>query len=106
VDHCKETKDDARLEAALPVVTRIAILIQDSYNTLFGDPDFLPSSAELDVDEQIERDNKELVMAELLKLAVNLDYSDEIGRRGMFQLVRESFPTSTFLSTQPLQEIC
>lgn len=29
------------------------------------------------------------IVGELLKLAVNLDYADEIGRRKMFQLASE-----------------
>lgn len=37
-------------------------------------------------DEKLAR---EIVISELLKLAVHLDYSDEIGRRKTFQLVRE-----------------
>jgi len=32
--------------------------------------------------------SQEFMLTELLKLAVNLDYADEIGRRKMFQLVR------------------
>lgn len=34
------------------------------------------------------RADREFVISELLKLAVNLDYADEIGRRKMFGLVR------------------
>ena len=36
-----------------------------------------------------ERLDKEFVIGEMLKLVVNLDYADEIGRRKMFSLVRE-----------------
>ena len=32
--------------------------------------------------------SQEFILTELLKLVVNLDYADEIGRRKMFQLVR------------------
>ena len=31
-----------------------------------------------------------LILRELLKLAVNLDYADELGRRNMFHLVSKS----------------
>jgi condensin complex subunit 3 len=37
VGHCIETKDEARLEAALPVVTVLAFHIQLGDNTLLGD---------------------------------------------------------------------
>ena len=48
-----------------------------------------------DDDEERARREEELmdgefVIGELLRLAVNLDYADEIGRRKMFQLVRKS----------------
>ena len=50
-------------------------------------------ASNIDEAERIRREDiifdKEFVIAELLKLAVHLDYSDEIGRRKMFQLVRE-----------------
>jgi len=36
-----------------------------------------------------ERLDKEFVIGEMLKLAVNLDYADKIGCRKMFSLVRE-----------------
>lgn len=96
VDHCKATKDEVRLEAALPVVTALAFRIQDAYNKLLEGNDIDAeerllgsiSEAELTRREE-ERHDKEFVISELLKLAVNLDYTDEIGRRKMFQLVRE-----------------
>lgn len=83
-------QDNARLEASLPVVTALAFRIQHYYNSLL---DLARQLEEEDGGDDEERDEKradgELVVAQLLKLAVNLDYSDEIGRRKMFQLVRE-----------------
>lgn len=38
-----------------------------------------------------ERMDGESIIGEMLRLAVGLDYADEIGRRRMFQLVRECF---------------
>lgn len=97
VDHCIATKEEARLEAALPVVTALAFRIQSSYNDLLED---LQTEEEdrlllddLDEEEKARREDerlaKEFIIGEMLKLAVNLDYADEIGRRKMFQLVRE-----------------
>jgi condensin complex subunit 3 len=70
----------------LPVVTAMAFKLQEEYNLLeehtppeeFDSEDALP----------IEYVEKSFVVAELCKMAVNLDYSDEIGRRKMFQLAR------------------
>ncbi|KJA27084.1 hypothetical protein HYPSUDRAFT_131697 [Hypholoma sublateritium FD-334 SS-4] len=96
VDYCKSAKEEARLECALPVVTAIAFQIQDAYNHFV---DFLVKfdalHASEDVDEkelnklEEEKHLREFILAELLKLATNLDYSDEIGRRKTFQLVRD-----------------
>ncbi|KAJ3515967.1 hypothetical protein NLJ89_g1427 [Agrocybe chaxingu] len=92
VEHCKNSKDNVRLEAMLPVVTSVAFRIQESYN-LHVEQEFLLSNPDVDETErnnlEDEKMARELVMSELLKLAVNLDYSDETGRRKMFQLVRD-----------------
>ncbi|WWD20683.1 hypothetical protein CI109_105159 [Kwoniella shandongensis] len=79
VDHCISVKDEARLEDVLPVVTSLAFRIQDEYNNLVG-------AINDDAEDAAER---AFIVGELLKLAVNLDYADEIGRRKMFQLARE-----------------
>jgi hypothetical protein len=87
------TQDDARLESALPVVTALAFRIQHEYNALMA---LVSASAERenedeeDEDAEMELGDKEFVISELLKLAVNLDYADETGRRKMFALIRRS----------------
>lgn len=66
----------------------MAFKLQEEYNLLeehtppeeFDAEDALP----------VEYVEKSFVVAELCKMAVNLDYSDEIGRRKMFQLARRS----------------
>jgi condensin complex subunit 3 len=93
VDHCIATKEDARLESALPVVTALAFKIQAAYNKLLEDIQVADERSVLggeSVDStEDDRMDKEFVIGEMLKLAVNLDYADEIGRRKMFQLVRK-----------------
>jgi condensin complex subunit 3 len=96
VDHCRATKDDARLDAALPVVTALAFRIQEAYNNLLEDMQNEEEERvirDLTEEERITLEDKqmdkEFVIGEMLKLAVNLDYTDEIGRRKMFSLVRE-----------------
>ncbi len=102
------------LEETLPVVTALAFRIQEAYNSLVDrvrDLEerrvFLGSEGELRtvnsynfaqtckdlVKEEDEKADREFIIAEMLKLAVNLDYSDEIGRRKMFQLMRRSNST-------------
>ncbi len=84
VDHCVSTKENARLEKVLPVVTAHAFRIQDAYNALL---DSLAAAEEAGGDEEVA-DDREFVLAELLRLALNLDYADEIGRRRLEQFVR------------------
>ena len=99
VEHCIATNDQAKLEVSLPVVTLLAFRIQSVYNKYQEDLDAVSQERafraldanERDVDERLDDLllNAEFVIAEMLKLAVNLDYADEIGRRKMFQLVRD-----------------
>lgn len=100
VDHCVAQKDDGRLENVLPVVTSLAFRIQAAYNHLLErireheDGRLLREGMEEEDEERAQREEElmdgEFVIGELLRLAVNLDYADEIGRRKMFQLVRKS----------------
>lgn len=102
VEHCIATNDQTKLEVSLPVVTHLAFCIQSVYNKYQEDLDAVAQERALrafDANEQSDRDvderlddlllDAEFVIAEMLKLAVNLDYADEIGRRKMFQLVRD-----------------
>lgn len=93
VEHCVVIKDTEKLDSSLPVVTSLAYRIQAAYNAYQEDLDVAeqdrvicgrPTEAEEDA-----RIDKEFVIGEMLKVAVNLDYADEIGRRKMFQLVRD-----------------
>lgn len=96
VDQCVAAKNEARLEAALSVVTAMAFRIQGRYNDLMAliqdemneEPTRLEDREEERIRREEERMSQEFILTELLKLAVNLDYADEIGRRKMFQLVR------------------
>ncbi|PCH39141.1 hypothetical protein WOLCODRAFT_110578 [Wolfiporia cocos MD-104 SS10] len=96
VEHCIAVKDSARLEATLPVVTALAFRIQSAYNDLLrhmqdDDDDrlFRDDDDDARAHKEEQRLDREFVIGEMLKLAVNLDYADEIGRRKMFQLVRD-----------------
>ena len=83
VDHCVSTKENNRLEKVLPVVTAHAFRIQEAYNTLL---DVLDGAETGGDDEAV--DEHEFILAELLRIASNLDYADEIGRRRLEQFVR------------------
>lgn len=94
VDHCLHHKDEARLERVLPVVTTLALKLQEELDDLVTmvPEDVLQPGGVL-VGNLEDMDNlpdgyisKAFIVAELCKLAVGLDYADEIGRRKMFQL--------------------
>lgn len=98
VDHCSFNKEEVRLENTLPVVTAFAFRIQEAFNDYLCDLQNESEESVLRVmseEERIKRGEKRLeslvIIGEMLKLALNLDYADEIGRRKMFQLIRELF---------------
>ncbi|KAJ7064682.1 nuclear condensing complex subunit [Mycena amicta] len=98
LEHCLDGSREDRLEAAsLPVVTAFAFSMQDAYNQLLAvledaevaralageDPD-----AEMDDDTEEELAKREVIIGELLRMAVKLDYGDEIGRRKVYTVTR------------------
>jgi condensin complex subunit 3 len=100
VEHCIETKNEARLEAAsLPVVTAFAFYLQDAYNALLDSLQEVENARLLNAeddedDEEVEcREEdlakREIILAELLRMALKLDYMDEIGRRKVFSVIRK-----------------
>lgn len=97
VEHCRSTKNDARLETTLPDVIVIAFQIQSAYNMLSGNGNIEMA----DVSDDDEHDSLEdaktsqaVIISELLKLAVHLDYSDESGRQNTLQLIRKYFDST------------
>ncbi|KAI0634669.1 nuclear condensing complex subunit [Trametes polyzona] len=97
IDRCIAKEDTIKSDTVLPVVTLMAFRIQDAYNALVQhvEEDVAHAAAGLadeDEDARARREearlDREFAIGELLKLAVNLNYGDEIGRRKMFQLVR------------------
>ena len=82
-------------------MTALAFRIQSAYNALVEEIEADEQEALLrggmDDDEELERRaereearlDQEFVIGEMLRMSVNLDYADEIGRRKMFQLVRK-----------------
>lgn len=114
VDYCINSNDQARLENSLPVVTMLVFRIQAAWHQLIAamqtEEEEMLLRAGMDDDEENERRAEreeerldlEFIIAETLRMAVNLDYADEIGRRKMFQLVRTSY--SVTLNTRVLTE--
>ncbi|KAH0581314.1 hypothetical protein H2248_012409 [Termitomyces sp. 'cryptogamus'] len=101
LEHCLSEKNETRLEAAsLPVVTAFAFLLQDSYNALLNvlqdaeNVAFLNAGEPEDDEEEVEkreeeRAKKEVILGELLRMSLKLDFMDEIGRRKVFTIVKD-----------------
>ena len=83
----------------LPVVTAIAFQIQSQQDFLFGAFQRAEEVRALNVGDDDSGDGLEsseqrivdttFIVEELLAIAAYLDYTDEIGRRKMFSIVRE-----------------
>ena len=100
VEHCVNTENEARLESAsLPVVTAFAFHIQEAYNALLVTLQDIETAKllragleqekEQGEEEEMEEElaKREIILGELLRMALKLDYSDEIGRRKVFSVV-------------------
>lgn len=85
VDHCVKNKDEASMDQHMPTVSTLALRIQTEYNKLEE------AMATDDEDEMAER---AFIVGELMRLAVNMDYTDQFGRSTMLQHTRMSPPKS------------
>ena len=99
VEYCFTIRSESRLESiSLPVVTMFAIRLQEACTA------FLELNEEIEVGESVgdaaeseERDKvedelakAESVLNELLRIVVNLDFSDEAGRKKLFVVISMS----------------
>jgi len=108
-DHCIAIRDQKRLEEALPTVSQIAALIERAWNGLTV---LLEASEEEGLIREFEETElqqredeiyeQEIKLGEMLKMAVNLDYGDENGRRLMFPLIRACSPAFSLVYKRPM----
>ena len=85
-DFCQQNQQYQILcEETMPEVTRLGFYLQKYMNTLL---EGITSAAELGGGEE-ETVEQEFIVEQLLRIALTLDYSDEVGRRKMFSLLRE-----------------
>jgi condensin complex subunit 3 len=85
-DFCQQNQQYQILcEEKMPEVTRLGFYLQKYMNALL---EGITSAAELGGGEE-ETVEQEFVVEQLLHIALTLDYSDEVGRRKVFSLLRE-----------------
>jgi condensin complex subunit 3 len=91
-DFCRksgETRLQSMLEDKMPEVTKFAFLLQLHLNKLVEAVNKVALNPE---EPEFEEDavQQEFCIEQLLHIALTLDYSDEMGRRKMFQIMREA----------------
>lgn len=90
-DYCRQQankKYEMSVEEKMPEVTKLAFFLQRYTNILV---DVLRrNSTRYDGDEEEDPVEREFIVEQLLHIAKTLDYSDEVGRRKMFALLRET----------------
>lgn len=110
-DFCKhedESKYGTLLEEKMPEVTRITFILQRYINNLVECLRIKNEGG----DKNTDTDEQEFIVEQLLHIASMLDYSDEVGRRKMFGLLRETLAIAelpdeiTRLVVDVLRDVC
>jgi len=85
-DYCSQNPDAlAEAEDKMPEVTRFGFHLQKHLNTVLDTKQAYDSGEEVEEETLAEQ---EFIAEQLLHIAHTLDYTDEIGRRKMFSLLR------------------
>lgn len=93
----------------LPEVTALAFYLERCTNSLLDRIKLANETGEGEEEETVEH---EFVVEQLLHIALTLDYSDEVGRRKMFSLLREFLAVAelpdeiTKLTVETLRSVC
>jgi condensin complex subunit 3 len=114
-DFCRSEgngKFEALIEEKMPEVTKLAFYLQ-RYITVLIEALKRVATQEITEDEEEEDTvEQEFIVEQLLHIARTLDYSDEVGRRKMFALLRQSLSVPdlpeevTKLTVEVLRGIC
>ncbi|CAG8900593.1 unnamed protein product [Penicillium egyptiacum] len=111
-DFCRvenEGKYDNLADDKMPEVTAMAYFLGKYITNLLDRKKISKESGEANDDDAVEH---EFVVEQLLHIAITLDYSDEVGRRKMFSLLRETLAVpelpeeSTKLVVETLRCVC
>ena len=112
-DYCRQQSDgkfEALVEEKMPEVTKLAFFLQRYTNDLVQC--LRRNFGRLEGDEEEDTVEQEFIVEQLLHIAKTLDYSDEVGRRKMFALLRETLAIAelpdeiTKLSVDVLRNLC
>jgi condensin complex subunit 3 len=113
-DFCRSEvngKYEVLVEEKLPEVTKVAFFLERYIKVLI---DAVKRADEMEGEEDEEEDTveQEFIVEQLLHVALTLDYSDEVGRRKMFALLRQTLSIPelpeevTKLTVEVLRDLC
>lgn len=111
-DFCRvenEGKFDRLADEKIPEVTAFAHFLKKYMTELLQRKKMAKDTSEANDDDTVEN---EFIVEQLLHIAITLDYSDEVGRRKMFSLLRESLAVPelpeecTKLTVETLRCVC
>ncbi|KAK4697012.1 condensin complex subunit 3, partial [Lecanoromycetidae sp. Uapishka_2] len=112
-DFCRQQGDEkyeVLVEEKMPEVTKLAFFLQRYTNNLVES--LRQNYVRYDGEEEQDTVEQEFIVEQLLHIAKTLDYSDEVGRRKMFTLLRETLAIAelpdeiTKLSVDVLRGVC
>ncbi|CAD6584073.1 MAG: hypothetical protein ASARMPRED_001589 [Alectoria sarmentosa] len=112
-DYCRHEpngKLETLIEEKMPEVTKLAFFLQRYTNNLVEC--IRRNHRKYEGDEEEDTVEQEFIVEQLLHIAKTLDYSDEVGRRKMFALLRETLAIAELpdeiakLSVEVLRDVC
>ncbi|KAI0103081.1 condensin subunit Cnd3 [Hypoxylon sp. NC0597] len=105
-------KYETLIEEKLPEVTKLAFFLERYLNVLIEAIRSINNRDAAEEDEEEDTVEQEFIVEQLLHIILTLDYSDEVGRRKMFALLRQSLSIPelpdeiTKLTIEVLRDIC
>ena len=112
-DYCRQQGNgmyESMIEEKMPEVTKLAFFLQRYSNNLIER--LQQNNRRCEGEEEEDTGEQEFIVEQLLHMAKTLDYSDEVGRRKMFSLLRETLTCAelpeeiTKLVVDVLRDIC
>lgn len=104
----QDPASQSKLEDKMPEVTRIGFYLQRYLNNLLDTVRAINEGTGTDEDQA----DQEFIVEQLLHISHHLDYTDEIGRRKMFSLLRDAISVAelpeetTRLAVEALRLVC
>ncbi|KAI1773694.1 condensin subunit Cnd3 [Hypoxylon cercidicola] len=114
-DFCRSEgngKYESLIEEKLPEVTKLAFYLERYLNVLMEAIRRVNNQDNVEDDEEEDTVEQEFIVEQLLHIILTLDYSDEVGRRKMFALLRQTLSIPelpdeiTKLTIGVLRDIC